>query len=131
MERKTALQILEETVQYYSEDTNRRSINKGSTMCMYKGENGNVCAYARCWKEGVYKEEYELRGVKTLSRLEGSQPDDLVKEEYQGHPVEFWYRIQNLHDSEYNWNTEEGEGLTPMGISEVECIKELIERNNW
>ena len=43
------LEILEETIAYYSEDPNRRSISEDGDGCYYlHPENGNRCAVGRC-----------------------------------------------------------------------------------
>jgi hypothetical protein len=117
----TAHQIIDETVAYYSEDPiNRRSIgeHKGSQMCLYKGEKGQKCAYSRCWRDDVYKPEYENQ-TPVNGRL--PSPDELVKDEYKGHSSEFWSQLQHLHDVKSYWTNT---GLSDEGQKYVNTLKE-------
>jgi len=114
--RLTAIEIINETVAFYSADTNRRSKGVGGD-CLYAGLNGNKCAYSRCWKEGAYKPEYENCGV--ISSLL-PKPDDLLEERYKGHSMQLWIEIQRIHDKNLNWNAN---GLTEYGKIMVEQLK--------
>jgi hypothetical protein len=114
----TKIEIIDETVAFYSEDTTRRSFKEG--RCLYQSADGRKCAYARCWKDGVYKEKFERRTVEVLSEL-GFEPDSLLDEKYHGHSVEFWMDIQVLHDRFYCWNEN---GLSEEGKIFVQELKE-------
>ena len=123
----TKLQIIEETVEFYSQDVSRRS--KGEYGCMYNGENNTHCAFARC----MINPSQALEGKTASYCLSGNSynnigimnqvgvTDHLLKEEYQGHEMLFWNKIQSLHDDDDNWNPN---GLTDSGIENVKILKE-------
>lgn len=114
--RKTKIQIIEETLTYYSEDpVGRRSVESEGSRCVYYGPDGKRCAYSRCWKEGISVEEvvnrYEWKDVESLIYSEEVENvDDLLKEEYQGYDTEFWGDLQKLHGMQDYW-TETGISL--------------------
>jgi len=111
----TALEIIEETIEFYSADITRRSIK--DNKCAYAGDRGTKCAYSRCWKEGVWKEEYE--GSNPFNN-KMPRPDELVEERYKGHSAAFWFDLQRLHDDAMFWNQT---GLTDAGKKYVEKLK--------
>lgn len=113
--RLTALEIIDETVAFYSADVTRRSKKDG--YCVYAGKDGTKCAYSRCWREGVWKAEYEDRNPKHEKM---PLPDELVEERYKGHSAMFWKKLQRLHDNDYHWDQT---GLTEKGKEYVEIIK--------
>ena len=109
------LEILLETVDFYSSDTSRRGIT--STGCMYNGENGTHCAFGRCMlpkyqKQGEKLKYNEASVIQFLSKT-NKKIDDVLQEKYQGHELHFWNSIQIFHDSKENWDksgvTFEGE----------------------
>jgi len=116
----TKVEIINETVAFYSADTTRRSIGvykEYGSACLYAGPDGKKCAYSRCWKEGVYDPTFESETAITLGN-----PDELVEERYKGHSAQFWSSIQRLHDKEENWITN---GLSEEGES---CVRYLLEK---
>ena len=113
----TKVEIINETVAFYSADTTRRSKNKDG-FCVYAGPDGRKCAYSRCWKEGVYNTEYEDKGP---NNADIPEPDNLLQEKYKGHSAQFWLSIQRLHDNDKNWNPN---GLTEEGKLSVERLLE-------
>ena len=98
--QKTIKEIVEETLAFYEEDPSRRAVAE-SGMCVYEADNGNRCAVGRCLLPEVDAKDLE-GGVLHLHR--NSDPihplalDPLLKEEYRGHPAEFWKELQTLHD---------------------------------
>jgi hypothetical protein len=113
---KTKIEIIDETVAYYSEDVSRRSISKGEYR--YFGDNGKKCAYARCWKDNAigFREN-------TTARSENMpEPDDLVRDEYKGYNRDFWQDIQSIHDANRYWDEK---GMTEIGRAKVENLKRL------
>lgn len=112
--RLSAVEIINETVEFYSQDVTRRSLDNG--ICLYAGPEGKKCAYARCWREGVYKPEYE--GI-TAINPKLPRPDELVEERYKGQFVSFWRDLQFFHDSVDNWD---GNVLTVHGKKYVETL---------
>lgn len=112
MEQKTMLEILDETVKYYSEDTSRRGFSNVG-ICEYLTRDGKMCGVGRCMKNPTIK----MRGAVTEMMLYGYTGsgriislEDELKPEYKGHPINFWVSIQILHDGAEHWNAS---GLTP------------------
>lgn len=104
----TKLEIIEETIKYYSEDTSRRGLSPGTLdTCQYLTSNGKRCAVGRCCKDLV---NFKVLDV-ALSNL---------KDEYVGHSKRFWGDLQVLHDRSYHWNNE---GLTNAGKNYLNDLK--------
>jgi hypothetical protein len=121
MKRLTKLQIIDETVEYYSADVSRRSI--GEDGCMYKSPNGNMCAVGRCIEESKLQSIITTKsngsGAYTLFNVYGT---DILKEKYRGHEVSFWDDLQGFHDNPINWDND---GITEDGLRRASELKEL------
>ncbi len=116
----TKLEIIDETVEWYSTDTSRRSLNTsdGNTpLCMYKNQKGNKCAMGRCadeeWLDQFYREKGHEPQINVVF--------DNLKKEYQGHNESFWQRLQGLHDNRMYWGKN---CLTESGKLYVTSLKE-------
>lgn len=112
MEILTHHQIIDETVEYYS--NNPRSVRVDG-FCLYLGPNGEKCAFSRCLTdEGVamvHFHENTRVGHEYLIHL---------KSQYQGKSVKFWRDLQRLHDNQSHWDNKE---LTSIGKQYVEYLK--------
>lgn len=131
--KKTKLEIIEETVQYYLNNKRSTSVNG----CLYISKDGAKCAVGRCLKDELL-ENYRFKKSKCFNLNECSI-DDLViitrvnsinillKEEYCGHDLEFWRELQIFHDKESNWvknQTDENTNkLSLLGQSSLEALK--------
>lgn len=104
---KTKIEIIKETVEYYSADVSRRSISY-SGKCMYNGPEGKQCAFARCAE--AIDEEYEEWNANEVLENKGIET---LKPEYR-HIIDvyFWNELQYLHDNCSNWDEN---GLTEDG----------------
>ena len=123
---KSKLEIIDETVKYYS--NNPRSISSGNCYHYYQeGENGpEFCAFGRCCTEDNAK-ILESKGAYIsliCSSDSNHRPsvDTFLKPEYHGHNLEFWEDIQDLHDSHGYW--ERDKVLSALGKSRVKQLKE-------
>lgn len=116
----TKLEIIEDTIKYYSEDVSRRSITINN-RCVYKGPDCKECAFQRVVVDdlSIYDGEYILSSAKSI--IEGN-PAIVFKPGYEGHEAGFWNSIQALHDRGYYWDKN---GLTTTGLLEVEALKEI------
>lgn len=121
----TKLEIIEETVDYYR--VNPRGVyNK--VQCIYKSEEGAMCAVGRCLSEDALYEFRNSRqtvtGLNSRCETNNRTLDDIMKEEYRGHPLKFWRDLQIFHDSHSHW-TKNGNGceLTCAGMNELENLK--------
>jgi hypothetical protein len=101
--KKTKLEILKETYEYYS-DPNKRGHN--GERCCYLTSDGKMCAVGRC-----------LINPKKLQDLSGNTIGSLIagyninlnlrlKPEYRGHSLEFWNSLQKWHDNSSNFDTD-------------------------
>lgn len=115
------LALLNETVQYYSEDTSRRAIVNGA--CRYKTHDGRMCAVGRCLKEGVI-DYYHHNSLSVSGLLQYYKEEEILKEEYVGFNERFWLKLQDLHDDFNYWGEN---SLSPKGELLVERIERFID----
>lgn len=113
------LQIIEETVKYYSEDVSRRAIKPGG-RCEYLTSDGKMCAVGRCMINPGTNRDDDIGFIPSYSIIEVDQ-DKILKKEYRGHENEFWFDLQKLHDANSNWIDN---GLSDAGQRYVEKLKE-------
>jgi hypothetical protein len=115
----TKLEIINETVEFYSADPKRRSFyidEKDVTKCLYNGKNGEHCAVGRCLEDKYHEMGQDLpkNSFALLDLFEGNDVkglDEMLKEQYRGHEAQFWAELQRLHDNPRNW--------TETGISQI------------
>ena len=114
---KTKLEIINETVAYYSEDVSRRSLDVNH--CLYLNDKGNTCAFSRCCIDPSSLSPHEGEPAHQVLSAIGY---DCLKPAYRIEDPAFWTQIQCLHD--YHENCSEN-GLTESG---KEFVKNLIEK---
>lgn len=116
------LALLEDTVKYYSEDTSRRAMEEND--CVYLTEDGRKCAVGRFLVENFdYTHFNSCYSVKDLYTQYGNT-DKFLTSECRGYNIDFWQRLQGLHDNSTLWDNK---GLTKSGKITVENIKSHIE----
>lgn len=98
------LAFLEETVTYYSEDTNRRAVSDIGA-CYYR-VGDKKCAIGRHIPDNSYTKEIE--GCSIDSALVYS----VLPKEVQELGIAFLVNVQSLHDDRRYWGNQ---GLTPVG----------------
>ena len=114
-EIKTKLEVIRETVDYYSKDVTRRSMN--GSDCMYVSSDGKNCAFSRCCADPSSLKSYEGYGASQVIDKFGFE---CLKPEYMIEDKSFWNELQALHDIKSNWNET---GLTDEGrkyVAELE-----------
>lgn len=111
---KTKLEIIEETVKYYSEDTSRRAFN--GRGCEYLTKDGRMCAVGRCLSEEGLK-KYGLYSGRFCPLM-----IEYMKEEYKISDEFFWKELQHFHDANIYWNEM---GLSEEGEDQVRKLKIL------
>lgn len=111
MQQKSMLEILEETVQYYSEDVRQRGV-EAREGCRYLIKKGNMCAVGRCMIEPTTQMSGRVQILYVNHRVGFANLENYLKPEYRGHPVGFWSDLQSLHDGSDYWTTT---GLTKKG----------------
>lgn len=118
MKQLTALEIIDETVAFYSADTSRRSVNQGT--CVYQNSMGNQCAFGRCMTpEDVIERINDTKPVEELADM-GNSIDYLLQDKYQGQTVSFWEDVQRLHDNSNYWGENK---ISQLGEGAVTHLK--------
>ena len=113
----TEREIVQETVDFYSQDLGRRSKNQVG-YCVYNGLNGTHCAIGRCLLPHYTNQGEALKvgpsvAANNLAKaLKVLTFDELLQEKYRGHQRGFWTDLQRLHDDDSFWNES---GLTQNG----------------
>ena len=119
------LDVLKETVDYYSADPNgRRSLDPhhnnilGTDSCLYNGPEGKQCAASRLCDDipkGLEGDAWEEKFR------------EFLKPEYESLPHSFIYKLQKFHDLAPHWDKPQNcisdDGLAFVGKFEYE-IKE-------
>lgn len=120
--------LLEDTVSYYSESpVTKRGMNHslgGNGCAYYNPNNGNMCAAGRFL---LNVEQYARTSNNTESidfLLQDDIDSPLLKPEARGFSMDFWIKLQDLHDRNKYWTDT---GLSEAGIERVKIIKDFIE----
>jgi len=125
----TYLDVLEETINFYSLDPlNRRSVDTNYGICYYSYEGKN-CAFGRYINDvDNFIKKHPNYNSETPWSIISTFGIEVMKEEVRHLTDEiFWEKIQKLHDSEWYWNET---GLTQRGIKYTNEIKEHIKTIN-
>lgn len=115
----TKIEIIEDTVAYYSVDPDGRRAIKDLSLsggCFYYKEIDGVvkmCALGRFMKN---PEDFSTSGA-YAEQLLNAFPDCLRE---QDHDAIFWRDVQKIHDNNLNWIPT---GLSEIGIEFVEELK--------
>lgn len=123
------LELLEETVKYYSKNPQeRRCISNGNysySAITAKKSKSAGCAIGRKLKPGlsVFIDEKYLNLPSGVAEVFEELPKNL-----QSLGKSFLTELQKLHDINHNW---EDNGISGLGQSEVECIKERILKSEY
>lgn len=126
MKQLTALEIIDETVAFYSEDVSRRSLEGG--RCIYLSSTGAKCGVGRCMnEEGLKQFGGSVDSVGSLvcekAMFDENIFDDYLQEQYHGQNLNFWGEIQLFHDISKNWNSSE---ITDAGIQQARELRSLF-----
>lgn len=137
MKQLTKQEIVQDMVNFYSADPNRRSLAIGGG-CVYNSPEGQHCAVGRCLLPEYQNQGSNLRlngksfgdfvighGTFSLEEIDGieygsNSHNKLLQEQYRGHDIGFWLHLQNLHDNPEHWNEV---GLTENGIHALKTIE--------
>lgn len=107
---KTENEIIKETVEFYWADPKRRATAAApGPACAYLTIDGRMCAVGRCLTPLHVKRAHGV--LCSVSKLPGrlleASLDEILQPEYRGHSVEFWDKLQTLHDNEPIWDSEQ------------------------
>ena len=130
----SAIQIINETFEYYTEKVGRRAIQGDRDTCMYNGQWGEHCAIGRCLLPAYQDQGMDLLGNDgSISGLVESNElaslDNMLQPQYRGQHPQFWDKLQSFHDNDYNWDTEDK--VTSRGIKHIDDMKVMIESNGY
>lgn len=103
-----------------------RGANEGGS-CFYLTPDGKTCAVGMTLIDPKKWEEFANNDVPLSSWVQDLFEEDqslweAQKEEFRGHGIGFWQRIQKLHDEASNWTNV---GISEVGLIEAEKIKRL------
>lgn len=108
----TEVELLMDTVQFYADDPNRRSViieDNGDHLCMYS-HNGKHCAIGRFLLD---------HPVSIEGQTAASLPEKLFPREIYRMGLNFIEALQTLHDTSIYWDNN---GLSDSGKVEVETM---------
>lgn len=137
MKQLTKVQIINQTVKFYSADPSRRSVDKLG-VCSFNGHNGKEethCAVGRCLlnkykRQGVTMPANDSTADGLASVYGYESLDELLLKKYRGHSLDFWSDLQLLHDKKEYWNSK---GLTTKGkkfkAKLIEAFSETINQD--
>ena len=117
---KTKLQIIDETVEFYSK--NQRCQKDG--LCVYWKGPKSQCAVGRAL---LHPKKYKDINGDFLEFVDetGENNQNIFKPEYRGHEAEFWNDLQFIHDTDLLWEDDSSPSiLSKDGKCEVKKLKE-------
>ncbi len=101
----SALDIIEETAEFYSNPANRAKKDGGGYV--YETEDGRKCAAGRCMSIIPGPNFGGINDIKnTIGDGIYSAPftQEVFKPEYRGHDATFWRNLQKWHDNDANFD---------------------------
>lgn len=120
VKKRTKQEILNFVVWYYSRYPRAVDYTEnGLNMCNYLTKDGKArCAHSIFIKTEHIPAIMDSDNVSASGVIKG-MGDSIHRERYQGHSIEFWSRVQQLHDTNHFWDSE---GLTKKGRLAVDNI---------
>jgi len=129
IKRKTKKEIIDETVEVYS-DPSKRGVHlvmagdASYESCKYITSEGKMCAVGRCMQEPKHAPVASIYAIAVASRRgEGAIDyaiDYILKPEYRGHHIQFWTDLQRLHDDLPNFTAN---GWSDLGKLAIESLR--------
>ena len=116
--------ILKDTIDYYNEDpVNRRSVDKDGS-CQYTWGN-NHCAVGRYLRKEYQDEGWDSNNDSANELAQNADNGDwnidwCLVENVHGLDVNFWSRLQDIHDVIGNWEEwhEHRDGVRKYGLTD-------------
>ena len=126
----TKSEILEETIEFYTTDPSRRSLDDAGS-CVYNAGTAQHCAVGRCltpfFQEQGRKLKFNVMGFEDFVDYYGyTSHDEALQEQYQGHDMQFWVNLQYFHDTKKFWNET---GLTAEGEEQMKFLINKYQNN--
>ena len=136
MRKMSVIELVQDTIQYYK--THPRGVLTSLTSSpaepctCYNPTTGAMCAVGRCMiSPGEHGQATvsELRSWDEIKEEYVGGIDHVLKEEYRGHSVDTWKRLQSLHDHRGNWE-QVGEGFV-LNEEGKENAKNITSQAVW
>jgi hypothetical protein len=109
MKKLTASDIVNQVISTFSKP-NSRSIEDGTGK--FKSSDGKRCAVGLFMTDEAArkygKTEFASIGIARMLKADRKKFDEILKPEAQGQSVQFWDRLENLHDEDSFYNEEGG-----------------------
>lgn len=115
----SAIEIIAETVAFYGEDTDRRGLDCDGD-CLYRTADGKECAVGRCMIDSDNVEPAGGSPGSVWGNEDMDAMDSDLYPQYRGQSMRFWSRLQDLHDTDENWNDD---GITVQGQLVADRLK--------
>jgi len=114
----THVELLEDTVKYYSEDTNRRASNENGCSYRMNKDDGTIakCALGRLIPDNEYKVDLESKPL--IEVIKGCSS-------LRCYDQEFLIKLQSFHDDDDCWIEN---GLSLRGIMRRDDLLELAKK---
>lgn len=113
----TKAEIINIVANHYN--ISNRAYEKGYG-CKYRTSDGKMCAVGMCMTEEGLSEFGDSKGsvhaIAREMRIRGKELDNILKDEYRGHDIELWDKLQVLHDNSVYWNED---GISDIGKERV------------
>lgn len=121
-QQKTKIEIIDFVVEHIKR--NGRAVvqdEHNGQECVYYSTDGKRCGHSICIDDNMAK---QVSG--TAAYVIITNGDDIHKPEFRGNGIEFWRKIQFLHDHHLFWENNE---LTEKGTNYVNNLKEEYAEN--
>ena len=135
MRRMSVIELVQDTIQYYKTHPRGVLVSHSSpteSCTCYNPTTGAMCAVGRCMiNPGEYGQATvsELRSWDEKKEEYVGGIDHVLKEEYRGHSIDTWKRLQSLHDHRGNWE-QVGEGFV-LNEEGKENAKNITSQAIW
>lgn len=134
MIKERQLEILEDTVKYYSEDVSRRCVDDGE--CRYSPESLNIqdisegCAVGRLLPRDLCNKLDDLDPSLSAGSFFNTEkyPNLGIPQDILDLGKRFLVDLQSLHDTDSNWDIN---GLSERGNRFVNSIQQGVETNYY
>ena len=121
--------ILEDTIEHYSDAPSERRAMDSNGSCQYTDTNGNHCAIGRYMREEFQTTEFYGNNGTSVGGL-AADIDTYLKSNVLGLTEKFWIALQEIHDSDTNWQSDDT-GLTRFGKIRYNSVKDKIEAGGY
>ena len=119
--------ILEDTIEYYSDAPYETRAQDSSGSCQYTDAGGNHCAVGRYMRPEFQTTGFYAKDGVSVGSL-AADLDTYLESKALGLTEKFWSALQELHDSDNNWSYD---GLTECGRTRFSHVKKRIEAGGY